>query len=219
MAFSHILFDLDGTLTDPKEGITKCVAYALASFGVQVANLDELCRFIGPPLRQSFADYYGFSAQEAEGLVAKYRERYTDIGIFENRLFEGVEQMLKALKAAGKTVGLATSKPEIFAQRILEKYGIDGYFDVVVGSLLDGTRDAKDEVIAEALRRLSLLPAQKPYCIMVGDRHYDIAGGKAFGLATAGLRLGYAEDGELEAAGADFIAADIAELCDYLLQD
>lgn len=218
MNYQYILLDLDGTLTDPKEGITKCVAYALESYGVQVDNLDDLRKFIGPPLRWSFANYYGFSAEDAEKLVAKYRERYTDIGIFENRLFDGVTEMLEALKSAGKTVALATSKPEVFARRILEKYGVDRYFDVIVGSLLDGTRDDKPDVIAEVLRQLDLDDAQKKHCIMVGDRHHDIAGGKQFGLATAGLRLGYAEDGELEAAGADFIAEDIAELTAYLLK-
>lgn len=218
MAYQYILLDLDGTLTDPKEGIANCVAYALSSFGVTVEDLDELTKFIGPPLRWSFSNYYGFSEEDAERLVAKYRERYTDIGIFENRLFDGVPEMLRALKSAGKTVALATSKPEIFAKRILEKYGVAQYFDVIVGSLLDGTRDSKNDVIAEVLRQLNLPEEEKESCIMVGDRHHDISGGKAFGLATAGLRLGYAEPGELEAAGADHIAEDIEELTGLLLK-
>lgn len=216
MEFKYLLFDLDGTLTDPKEGITKCVAYALKSYGVEVDNPDSLVKFIGPPLRESFSRFFGFSEEEAEGLVAKYRERYKDVGIFENRLFPGTVKMLRILKAEGKTIALATSKPEVFAVRILEKYGILEYFDEAVGSELDGRRDSKEEVIAEAVKRLDINAADMPYCVMIGDRHHDINGGKAFGLKTVGVRLGYAEPGELESAGADYIVGDMQELLDLL---
>ena len=210
------MLDLDGTLTAPKEGMTKCDAYALKSYGVEVDNPDSLVKFIGPPLRESFSRFFGFSEEEAEGLVAKYRERYKDIGIFENRLFPGTVEMLRILKAEGKTIALATSKPEVFAVRILEKYGILEYFDEVVGSELDGRRDSKEEVIAEAVKQLDIKAADMPYCVMIGDRHHDINGGKAFGLKTVGVRLGYAEPGELESAGADYIVGDMQELLDLL---
>ena len=137
-----ILFDLDGTLTDPKEGITKCVQYALAHFGIDVPNLDDLMCFIGPPLVDSFQMFYGFSEEKAEEAVAKYRERFKDIGIFENGVYDGVLELLKACKAAGKTIGLATSKPEEFARRILDKYGMAEYFDEITGSTMDGRINA-----------------------------------------------------------------------------
>lgn len=216
--YKYILFDLDGTLTDPKEGITNCVAYALESFGVRVEDKDYLVKFIGPPLRWSFANYFGFSKENSEKLVAKYRERYTDVGIFENRLFDGVQRMLRILKENGKTIALATSKPEIFARRILEKYGILKYFDVIVGSLLDGKRDNKVDVIAEALARLKVDDSEISTCVMIGDRQHDILGGKEFSMKTIGVSFGYSEPGELEKAGADYIVKSIAELTNLLLK-
>ena len=141
--YQTILFDLDGTLTDPKEGITKCVQYALKHFGIEENDLDKLTPFIGPPLVYSFMTYYGLDEDQAQGAISKYRERFSTVGLFENGIYEGVKELLEILKVEGKTVALATSKPHVFAERILEHYGIKAYFDVIVGSELDGTRSHK----------------------------------------------------------------------------
>lgn len=208
-----ILFDLDGTLTDPKEGITKCVQYALAHFGIDVPDLNELMCFIGPPLIESFQMFYGFSEEKAELAVKKYRERFKDIGIFENGVYDGVLELLSECKKAGKKICLATSKPEEFAVRILEKYKMAEYFDEAVGSTMDGSINAKDEVINEAFRRLGIdSDEKKAKIIMVGDRKHDIIGAKKCGIESIGVLFGYAEDGELEAAGADYIVATVEEL-------
>ena len=207
-----LLFDLDGTLTEPKEGITKCVQYALAHFGIEVRDLNELMCFIGPPLIESFQMFYGFDKAKAEEATVKYRERYKDIGIFENGIYDGVIDLLKACKLAGKKLCLATSKPEVFAVRILEKYGMAEYFDEAVGSTLDGKINAKDQVINEAFRRLGIDEEKKAKVIMIGDRKHDILGAKKCGIESRGVRFGYAEAGELEEAGADYIVETMDEL-------
>ena len=208
--FDTLLFDLDGTLTDPKEGITKCVQYALAACGITVDSLDELECFIGPPLLDSFMEFYGLSKEKAEFALAKYRERFSDVGIFENRLFDGASKLLSDLAKSGKTIALATSKPEVFAVRILDHFDIINYFDVVCGSELDGTRVKKAEVIKEALLRLKNPNLDKT--VMIGDRKHDIIGAKECGVRSIGLKLGYAQQNELEDAGADFIANDFTQL-------
>lgn len=213
-----ILFDLDGTLTDPKEGITKCVQYALEYFGISVSDRDDLLCFIGPPLIDSFQDFYGFSLKDAEVAVDKYRERYKDIGIFENGIYDGITDMLAACRKAGKKICLATSKPEVFARRILEKYGMAGYFDEVVGSTLDGSINAKCDVIKEAFRRMNIRNDEElSHVVMVGDRKHDIIGAKQCNIQSVGVRFGYAEEGELEEAGADYIVGTVEELKEKLL--
>lgn len=214
--YEYLLFDLDGTLTDPKEGITRCVQYALESFGIREENLDNLVCFIGPPLRESFQKYYGMSEEEAEKATAKYRERFSTVGKFENRVFDGIIPLLETLKGAGKTLALSTSKPWVFAEQILKKYELDSYFSVVVGSELDGTRDAKDEVILETLRRLGLKKGTKK-AVMIGDRWHDIFGAKKCEIDAIGVEFGYAEEGELKEAGAVAVADTIEQLQKMLL--
>ncbi len=228
----YVLFDLDGTLTDPKEGITKCVQYALADFSIIEPDLDALTCFIGPPLLQSFREYYGFDEAEATRAVAKYRERFSTIGLFENSVFEGVHEMLSRLKAEGKAICLATSKPTVYAKKIIEKYGVDKYFDIVVGSELDGRRTNKAEVIEEVLRQAAeqewggigqnvyakQIETIREKAIMVGDRHHDIDGAKACRMESIGVRFGYAEAGELEKAGATYIVDTVEALEKLLLQ-
>lgn len=209
----YILFDLDGTLTDPKEGITKCVQYALKAFGIE-READELMCFIGPPLKEQFMAYANMNEEEAVKAVEKYRERFAPIGVFENRAYDGAVNMLGTLKDAGKILALATSKPQIFADQIIKKYGIEPYLSVSVGSELDGTRTRKSEVIEEAIRRLG---ADKEDCIMIGDREHDIIGAKEAGIKSVGVRFGYAAQGELENAGADYIVDDIVSLTELLL--
>ncbi len=214
--FDLILFDLDGTLTDPKEGITNCVRYALESFGIHEEDMSVLLRFIGPPLADMFMEAYGFSKEKALTAVEKYRERFRDVGLFENSLLDGAEELLSALCSDGKKLALATSKPFVFAKRIIEKYGIDKYFDYAVGAELDGTRGYKDEVIREVLHVSGVEDLSK--VVMVGDRKQDIHGAKKCGIASIGVRCGYAEENELEQAGADYIFENLAELQKFLLK-
>lgn len=211
----YILFDLDGTLTDPKEGIIACVKYALESVGIEEKNEQKLMSFIGPPLRDSFRDLYGFDDRTAARLVEKYRERFSSIGLFENRLYDGAAEMLKRLKTAGKIMALATSKPRVFAQRIAERYKIADYFDVMTPAELDGRYDRKNEVISYITDKLGSPDRER--IVMVGDRRQDIDGAKACGIRSVGVRFGYAEPGELESAGADYICDDMKELCSLLI--
>lgn len=215
--FDLILFDLDGTLTDPKEGITNCVKYALEHFGIYETNMNTLLKFIGPPLYDSFRDLYGFSHEDANKAVEKYRERFSNIGLFENSPLEGAPDVLKLLKENGKTLALATSKPFVFAEQIVKKFGMWEYFDYAVGAELDGTRNYKDEVIKEVLNQA------KPYdlseVVMVGDRKQDIIGAKKCGILSIGLRCGYAEENELENAGADYIFDNLLKLKEFLLNN
>lgn len=206
----YYLFDLDGTLTDPKEGITKSVQYALESYGIDVYDLDGLDKFIGPPLLESFMEYYGFSETAAKGAIEKYRERYSTVGIFENVLYDGMENLLKNLVDSGKTLLVATSKPTFFAEKILDYFGIAKYFAFVAGSELDGARTRKSEVIKYALEGIDITDLDA--CAMIGDRMHDVVGAKESGLESVGVLYGYGSREELEAAGADYIAESVESL-------
>lgn len=214
--FDLILFDLDGTLTDPKEGITNCVKYALEYFDINETDESILLKFIGPPLYDSFRELYGFSHDDANLAVEKYRERFSVTGLFENTVLDGAQDMLKELKSSGRKLALATSKPFVYAEKIIKKFGMFEYFDFVVGAELDGTRNYKDEVIAEVLKEANITDLSK--VVMVGDRKQDIIGAKKCNIASIGVRCGYAEDNELEDAGADFIFENLFELTDFLLK-
>ena len=208
--YQYILFDLDGTLTEPKEGITKSVAYALEYFGIHVEDLDNLCCFIGPPLKDSFIKYYGFSEEKALEAVEKYREYFKPYGVYQNEVYEGIPELLESLKAAGKKVLLATSKPHVFATVILEHFDLMKYFDGIYGSELDGTRVKKGDVITYALEQSSV--EDKSKAIMVGDREHDIIGAKENELASIGVLYGHGSRGELQEHGADVIVETVAEL-------
>ncbi len=208
----YILFDLDGTLTDPKEGITKCVQYALAKFGI-AADCDALVPFIGPPLLDSFRDFYHMTDEQAQQAVAYYRERFAPVGIFENGVYPGIPALLEALCAAGKRLAVATSKPTVYSVQICDRFGLSEYFETIVGSELDGRRTDKAEVVAEALRQMG---AQAENAVMVGDRSYDILGAHRCGVRAVGVTYGYAAPGELEQAGADAVADSPAALLPIL---
>lgn len=201
--YETILFDLDGTLTDPGEGITNSVAYALKKYGIEVSDRSELYKFIGPPLVDSFMGYYGFSEEKALQAVEYYREYFRDRGIFENRVYEGVEDMLRSLQVSGKRIVLATSKPEEFALRILEHFDLKKYFSVVAGASMDSSRSKKGDVIAYALSMCDGI--DKNTAIMIGDREHDIIGAKENGLKSIGVLYGYGDEEELKKAGADYI--------------
>lgn len=215
----YLLFDLDGTLTDPKVGITTCAQYALKSFGIDEPDLDKLEIFIGPPLKNSFKEFYGFTDEQADKAVEKYRERFQDTGIFENELYRGIPEMLKKLKLRGLHLGVASSKSTVFVERILEHFHIRQYFDVVVGSELDGTRVEKAEVVQEALRRF--FPdgrIQKHKVFMIGDRKFDVEGARAVGVESVGVSFGYGSMEELMEAHADYIVRSVEELRRFLLR-
>lgn len=209
-----VLFDLDGTLTDPFVGITSCVQFALRQFGIE-EELSALTPYIGPPLRESFMQLHGMSGEQADEAVRQYRVRFSDVGWRENRLYDGIPEMLQQLRAAGHRLAVATSKPTVFSEKIVSHFGLAEYLETLVGSELDGRRVDKAEVIAEALRRLNAPPAET---WMVGDRRFDIAGAHACGLRAVGVRYGYALPDELETAGADKIVATVAELSDVLME-
>lgn len=206
-----ILFDLDGTLTESGEGITKCVQYALEKLGIIEPDLEKLRCFIGPPLKEQFMKYANLSDQEADKAVEYYRERYTKTGIFENRLYDKIPKLLDVLKINDKILGVASSKPEIYVNQILEYFEIDQYFEAIVGSEMDGRRTDKSEVIEEALHRLHM-EKERDKVLMVGDREHDVTGAKACGIQCIGVAYGYGTREELQKAGAVYIAETVDDL-------
>ena len=208
----YFLFDLDGTVTEPKEGITKCVQYSLRFFGINEENLDKLECFIGPPLHESYQEFYGMTEEDSFKAVDKYRERYKDVGIFECNLYEGIDKVVKNIYENDGIVCLATSKPEVFAKQLLEHYDIAKYFHCIVGSLMDGGRTKKAEVIEEVFDRLDISEDDKAKCIMIGDRMFDIEGASIKGIDSIGVKYGYATPNELEDAGATYVVETTEEL-------
>lgn len=210
---NYILFDLDGTLTDPMLGITSSVRYALSRFGIEVKYLKELIPFIGPPLAESFQVFYGFSKEQAEEAVEYYREYFSPKGIYENEIYSGIAEMLSELSEAGFELVLATSKPHIYAKEILRYFGIEDYFSFVAGSELDGTRVKKAEVIQYAL---DMCHISSEKAIMVGDREHDIKGAAVCGVESVGVLYGYGSEEELREAGADHLVGSVKELKELL---
>ena len=208
--YDTVLFDLDGTISDSGEGITNSVKYALKKFGIEETDYEKLKRFVGPPLYASFEKYYGFSHEEAVKAVEYYREYYNAGGIFELKIYDGVIDLLKALKRSGKKVILATSKPEIYAEKIAERFGFKEYFDNISGALLDGSRIEKADIIEYALKRVGNPDAKA--CIMIGDTAFDIIGAKAFKMDSVGVTYGYGDYDELSSYGADRIVESVNEL-------
>ena len=215
MRYTHILFDLDGTLTDPGAGITNSVAYALERYGIHVADRRTLYPFIGPPLVDSFMRFYDFSAADARAAVDVYREYFADRGIFENELYPGIPALLKRLRDAGLRLIVATSKPEGFAVRIAEHFGIAQYFDCIAGAAMDETRSHKWEVIEYALARCGV--TDRARVLMVGDREHDVQGARRCGLACLGVLFGYGSREELSAAGAAALCESVEAVGDYIL--
>ncbi len=210
----NYFFDLDGTLTDSADGIINSVIYALKKFGIEETDRKALRSFVGPPLKDSFAERYGFSPEKAEEALLCFRERFTSIGIFENSLYPGIPEVLSALRERGDRVILATSKPEVFAKRILDHFDLTRYFDHICGANLDeSNRVEKDEVLQYALEKSGADPADS---YMIGDRRYDMEAGRKLGLSTVGVLYGYGSRGELEAAGADVICETVEQLREAL---
>lgn len=206
-----ILFDLDGTLTESGEGIIKSVEYALEKLGVTENDPENLKRYVGPPLKESFMKFSGLNEEQAEQGIGYYRERYTKVGMFENCLYPQIPELLEVLKINDKILGVASSKPEIFVNQILEHFGIAQYFQVIVGSELDGRRSKKEEVIEEALLRLHM-QTERDKVLMVGDKEQDVNGARSCGLQCIGVAYGYGTREELSQAGAVYIADTVEDL-------
>lgn len=205
--FSHYLFDLDGTLTDPKTGITKSVQYALQKKGVEVTDLTKLEPFIGPPLHLSFEKFFGFSKDESKDCVALYREYYTETGIYENNLYPFIPELLSLLKKKQKQIHLATSKPTFYAEKILSYFNLTQFFNSITGSNMDLTRTDKKEIISFILDNYIENPKPNEI-VMIGDRKFDIIGAKNHGLATIGLQSGYESNNELKNEKPDYLLRD-----------
>ena len=215
MKYKYILFDLDGTITDPFDGITASIIYALDKFGISVPDRKELAAFIGPPLVDSFSKYYGFSHGCSLAAVGYYREYYGKKGIFECTLYDGITDLFHKLKDSGVKVIIATSKPEHFAIKLMEHFALDDCFVSICGATMDEKRTNKDEVIRYALDRNGITDTDE--CIMVGDRKYDVLGAKAAGIKSVGVLYGYGSRDEMDAAAPDFIAESVAELEEILM--
>ena len=216
MEFTAVLFDLDGTLTDPAEGITNSVVYALKKMGIEPPSKKELLKFIGPPLAESFEKFYSFSKEDALKAVDFYREYFAPKGIFENRIIEGMDSLVKNLKSRNKKIILATSKPKVFADEILKHFNFYDYFDLTVGSNLDGSLTDKAEVIALALEKAQITELSS--VVMVGDRCHDMIGAVKNKITPVGVTFGYGSKEELLNSGAKYIADTVSELEDILFK-
>lgn len=204
-----MLFDLDGTLTDPGLGITNSVMYALRKFGVDVPERSQLYPFIGPPLKDSFRSCYGFSDEQCELAVTYYREYFKKKGMFENEVYDGIHDLLTRLKASGRSLIVATSKPEVFAVDILRHFDLYKYFDFVAGATLNDVRNKKADIIRYALESCGIA---KSSAVMIGDRKHDMIGAKENGLDSIGVLYGYGTYDELKTAGATMLAAEPADI-------
>ncbi|MBR4825591.1 MAG: HAD family hydrolase [Spirochaetaceae bacterium] len=209
---NYYFFDLDGTLTDPALGITNSFKNAFRHFGMEIPSYEKLCTFIGPPLVTTFKKELNFDDEKTSEGIKAYREYFSTKGIFENKVYDGIPQLLKNLKARGKTLVVATSKPEEFAVKIIDHFGLSEYFTYVCGSCMDETRSTKGEVIKYALGLCGIYEAQKGQVLMVGDRSHDILGAKENGIESCGVLFGYGSREELETAGADYIAESVTAL-------
>lgn len=240
MSFESILFDLDGTLTESGPGITRSVQYALHRMGIEEQDLGKLEPFVGPPLNLSFRERYGMNEEESAQAIHYFRERYDTSGVYENRLYPGVRELLSRLHKAGVRLAIASSKPEPMVHKVLEHFGIEGDFNVIVGSRMEEELDNKMgadnklRMVQKALQGLGIRKdaeyvresdpssednaAEIGRCAMVGDRSFDMRGAKANRVTAVGVTYGYGSRRELEEAGADFIAANAEELGEILLQ-
>ena len=216
--YQYLLFDLDGTLTNPKEGITKSVPYALRYFGIEVADPDTLTPYIGPPLIPSFMEFHGLTQEQALEALQVYRRRFVSVGLFENEVLDGVPEMLRSLKQKGRFIAVASSKPEPYVIKILNHFDLLQYFDEVVGASMDEKLSAKKDIIMEALRRMGKAPGDRDI-LMIGDRMHDVEGAQLCGLDSLGIYTGFAPEGELEDAGATYVFHTINDMAAFLLED
>lgn len=209
-----VLFDLDGTISNSQEGITKCVQYALKHFGIEEQDLDKLKVFIGPPLVESFRKHYGMNLEQAKEATAKYRERYTPIGVHETHMYPNTRACIEALKQQGYLIGMASSKPENYCKVVLEDFGILELFDEVVGATMDGRLSTKEDVLDEVFRRWNHLKREE--MCLIGDTLYDVNGANYAKIPCIGVSYGFGKAEELKEAGAVAVIHDLMELPDLL---
>jgi len=214
--YNTIFFDLDGTLTDSKIGITKCAQYALAKFGIEIENISELEFFIGPPLKDTFLNHYKFDEKKTKKAIEFFRERFSTVGLYENEVYPGIKPLLEKLKKNNKKIFVTTSKARVFAKKIIEYFELDQYFELIIGAELDGTLDDKKDIIEYALKQVDK-NIDKSKVIMVGDRIYDIEGAKSNNIASIGVSYGYGSMDEIKNANPDFIVGSVGELGEVLL--
>ncbi len=212
--YKYILLDLDGTLIYSHPGIHAGFRYALKELGEKEPTAEQLGRCIGPSLMYSFQTYFGLSEERAKLATEKYREQYSKTGVYENMPIEGALEGLKRLKEAGFFLAMATSKPQIYADIIAERWGFKTYLDEIVGPGMDGSLPTKASVIAEVIKRFN---AEKSACLMVGDRHHDIEGARENGIDCAMLKVGYAEEGEFEKYPPDYVFEGFFDFTEFLL--
>ncbi len=210
----YIFFDLDGTLTDPALGITNSLIYALEKFGIEVASREELYQFIGPPLIEKMMEVYGFSKEKATKCLMYYREYFSDKGLFENLVYDGIPEMLADLRSSGYKLVLATSKPEVYARRILEHFNLAKYFEYIGGCDLGEKLSTKAAVIKYVMDTLGI--NEPSTCIMVGDREHDVIGARNCGLECVGVLFGYGTREELARANANYIVDSVSTLAKLL---
>lgn len=213
--YDYIFMDLDGTITDPMIGITKSIQYALKYFNIEVEDINTLTKFIGPPLKDTFSQDYKFDEKQTVEAIEKFRERFSEVGLFENVVYNGMEEFLKELKNNGKILMVATSKPQFFAEKILDHFSLKKYFSFIGGSNMDETRSKKSEVIEYVLSENNIKDLSK--VVMIGDRKHDIIGAKELGIDSIGVLYGYGNYDELKEAGANFIIKDLNELLNILI--
>lgn len=214
MKQTYLFWDLDGTLTDSGPGIINSVKYTLRKMGKEIPSEETLRKFIGPPLSYSFQEYCNMSEEEAQLGVKTYREYYAVTGLFENKVYEGIEPVLKKLQKLGKKLVVATSKPEKFSVQIIEHFGMDGYFEVIAGSSMDESRNTKEAVIRYAMQQLGIEEPQE--VLMIGDRKHDVQGAKQCGIDCIGVLWGYGSEKELKSAGAVAVIEKPEQLFDIL---
>lgn len=210
-----LFFDLDGTITDPALGITNSVKHALAYYGIE-EETKNLLRFIGPPLMDSFEQFYGFSHEQAKEAVSKYREYFSTKGLYENQVYPGMETFLQDLKNQGFKLYIATSKPEVFARKIIEYFHLDSYFDEIFGASYDESRNKKADVIAYGLKNLNITSDD---VIMIGDRLHDIDGAHENHMQAIGVLYGYGSLEEMQEHQADFIVENLEQLKQVIEQN
>ncbi len=213
--YQTILFDLDGTLTNPALGITNSLAYALEKFNIEVTDKKELYRFIGPPLQDSFENFYHFSKEDSLKAVDFYRDYFRHKGLYENEVYQGIPDLLERLKAQGKKLLVATSKPEEFARQILKHFDLYNNFDFIASASMDGIRRQKGDIIAYGLATAQI--SDRSSAVMIGDRKHDIIGARENNLETIAVLYGFGSQEELEKAGAKDMAKTVADLRKILL--
>lgn len=212
--FEYVFFDLDGTITDSGNGIINAALYALEKYNISVNEKNELRKFIGPPLQDSFSTDYGFNEEEIDGVIATFREYYSEKGLFENEVYQGMEEVLKELKNRNKKLVIATSKPEVFTIKVLEHFDLLKYFDYIGAASLDDSKIKKGEIIAEAIETLNIDDLEK--VVMVGDRKHDIKGANVNGIASIGCMWGYGNIEEFQKHEATYIANEVLDLLEII---